>query len=51
MYTLTQIINSIREQRLRFAEHFWIRKNELISHLLLWQPLHGKRYRGRQLKT
>ena len=43
--------NSIREQRLRFVGHCWRSNNELTSELLLWQPLHGKRSRGRQPKT
>ena len=42
---------SIREQRLRFIGHFWRIKSELVSDLLLWQPVHGQRPRGRPAKT
>ena len=47
---IQKITNSIREQRLRFAGNFRRSKNELTSDLLLWQPLHGKRSRGRPSK-
>ena len=48
---IPKLTNSIREQRLRFAGHCWRSKNELTSDLLLWQPLHGKRSRGRPPKS
>ena len=37
--------------RLRFAGHCWRSKNELSSEVLLWEPSHGKRSRGRPRKT
>ena len=37
-------------QRLKFG-HYWISKDEVKSHLILWQPHHGNCSRGRQAKT
>ena len=36
---------------MRFAGHCWRADNELASTILLWQPQHGKRSRGRPAKT
>ena len=44
---IPKISVAIREQRLRFAGHCWRSEGELASDLLLWQPYHGKRFRGR----
>ena len=44
---IPKISVAIREQRLRFAGHCWRSEGELASDLLLWQPSHGKRFRGR----
>ena len=44
-------LQSTREQRLRFIGHCLRSKSELVSVLLLWQPLHGQRPRGRPAKT
>ena len=43
----TQISVAIREQRLRFAGHYWRSECELETDLLLWKPSHGKLVRGR----
>ena len=43
--------NYIREHQLRLAGLCWRSKHELTSDSLLWQPLHGKRSRGRPPKT
>ena len=48
---LPPISVSIREKRLRFAGHCFRNKDELASDLILWQPLHGNRTRGRPSKT
>ena len=44
---IPKISDTIRKQRLRFAGHCWRSKDELASDLLLWNPTHGKRSRGR----
>ena len=48
---IPRISASIRKQRLRFAGHCWRSKAELASDVLLWQPTHSKRPRGRTAKT
>ena len=48
---IPRVTSTIREQRLRFAGHCWRNKNELSSEVILWEPLHGKRSRGRPNKT
>ena len=48
---ITKISKSISMQRLRFAGHCWRSKDEVASDLILWQPQHGNRSRGRPAKT
>ena len=48
---IPRVTATIRQQRLRFAGHCWRSKNELSSEVLLWEPSHGKRSRGRPRKT
>ena len=48
---IPKILVAIREQRLRFAGDGWRSKGELASDLLLWQPSHGKLFRGRPRLT
>ena len=48
---LQKISDTLRTRRLRFIGHSWRRKNEIISKVLLWDPKHGKRKRGRPAKT
>ena len=43
--------STIRQQRMRFAGHFWRNKDELASDVLLWKPAHGIRSRGPPCKT
>ena len=45
------VTETIRKQRMRFAGHCWRADNELASTILLWQPQHGQRSRGRPAKT
>ena len=44
---IPKISKSIRMRKLRFAGHCWRSQDELASDLILWQPHHGKRKRGR----
>ena len=48
---IPRVTLTIRQQRLRFAEHCWRSKNEMSLEVLLWEPSHGKRSRGRPRKT
>lgn len=48
---LVKISEVIKEQRTKFSGHCWRSKEETIHKLLLWEPLHGKRPRGRPTKT
>ena len=48
---LPPISETIRDRRLRFAGHCYRAKTELASDLILWQPTHGRRSRGRPAKT
>ena len=49
--SLEKVSNSLRVRRLRFIGHSWRRKDELISKVLLWEPNHGHRKKGRPLTT
>ena len=48
---IPKISKSICMQRLRFAGHCWRSKYEVASDLVLWQPQHDNRSRGRPAKT
>ena len=48
---LPKITDVIKHQRTRFSGHCWRSKGEVISQLLLWEPDHGKRARGRPART
>ena len=48
---IPDICSSIRHQRLRFSGHCWRSKFELASDVIIWQPTHGKRKRGRPRMT
>ena len=48
---IPKISKSICMQRLRFAGHYWRRKDEVANELIFWQPQHGNRSRGRPAKT
>ena len=45
---LPRLSEKIRGRRLQFAGHCLRRDDELVSKLLLWQPSHGQRLRGRR---
>ena len=45
------VMETIRKQCMRFAGHCWRADNELASTVLLWQPQHCQRSRGRPAKT
>ena len=48
MYLVGYIIsNKIRRRRLKFSGHCLRREDEVDSDLVLWQPNHGTRRRGR----
>ena len=44
---LPKITDKLKIRRLRFIGHCWRRKDEVVSELLLWEPKHGARKRGR----
>ena len=44
---LTPITVVLRQRRLRFIGHCWRSKAEVIQRLILWEPQHGNRKRGR----
>ena len=48
---IPDICTSIRQQRLRFSGHCWRSTLELASDVIIWQPTHGKRKRGRPRRT
>ena len=49
--SLPKLTSTIRERRVRFCGHCWRSKDEIVHQLLLWEPTHGKRARGRPAKT
>lgn len=48
---LPRVSQTIQERRLQFSGHCMRSKSEVISDVLLWEPSHGKRSRGRPAKT
>ena len=40
---ILNITDTIHEQRLRFSGHCWRIKNEVVSDVLLWLPIYGRR--------
>ena len=48
---LPPITKTIQVKRTRYAGHYWRRKSELISNILLWTPSHGRAKAGRPTKT
>ena len=48
---LPKVTDTLKIRRLRFIGHSWRRKDEVISKLLLWEPKHGSRKRGRPAST
>ena len=50
-YRYGNITDTLMIRRLRFIGHCWRKKDEVISDLLLWEPKHGARKRGRSALT
>ena len=48
---LPKVTEALKIRRLRFIGHSWRRKDEVISEILLWEPKHGTRKRGRPTTT
>ena len=48
---LLPITKTIKIRRTRHAEHYWRRRDELISDVLLWAPSHGRAKAGRPART
>ena len=48
---LPKVSTTIRERGLQFSGHCWRSKGKIVPQLLLWEPSHGKRSRGRPAKT
>lgn len=48
---LPKITDTMKMRRLWFIGHCWRRKEEVISELLLWEPKHCARKRGRPATT
>ena len=48
---LPKITDTLMIRRLRFIGHCWRKKDEVIGELLLWEPKHGARKRGRPATT
>ena len=48
---IPRVSATIRQQRLRFTGHCWRSIIQLSSEVILWEPSHGKRSRGRPRKT
>ena len=40
---LPRILTEIRDRCRKFSGHYWRRKNEVVSNLVLLEPKHGKR--------
>ena len=48
---LPSITSIIEERRLRFSGHCFRSKHEVVHQLILWEPKHGSRSVGGQLRT
>ena len=47
---LPPISNIIQVRRLQFAGHCYRSKNEVVNRVILWEPRHGRRSKGRPAK-
>ena len=45
------LTETIKHRRLKFVAHCWRRREEVVHQVLLWEPVHGKRGRGRPCRT
>ncbi len=48
---LPRLSHKLRRKRLQFAGHSFRAKEEAVSKVILWQPSHGQKSRGRPLTT
>ena len=48
---IPRLSSTIRQQWLRFDGHCWRNKEELAGDVLLWEPTHGNRKRGKPMMT
>lgn len=48
---LPKLTDTICHRRVMFSGHCYRSSNEVVHQLLLWEPAHGKRSRGRPAKT
>ena len=48
---MPKVTTTILKRRLRFSGHCWRSNEELIHQALLWHPKHGKRNRGRPVRS
>ena len=48
---LPPIMKTMKVRRTRHAGHYWKSKDELLSNILLWTPLHGQAKAGRPART
>ncbi len=48
---LPRLSAKLRRKRLQFAGHCYRAKDEAVSRTVLWTPTHGRKSRGRPLKT
>ena len=48
---LVQITSVMKEKRARFAGNCYRSQDEVVSHLILWAPKHGKAKVGRPSNT
>ena len=50
-HNLTPITKTIKVWRIRHVGHYWKSKDELISVILQWTPLHGRAKAGQLART
>ena len=48
---LPPVSNVIQVRRLQFAGHCYRSKNEVVNRVILWEPRHGRRSKGRPAKS
>ena len=48
---LPPVSSVIQVRRLQFAGHCYRSKNEVVNRVILWEPKHGRRSRGRRAKN
>ena len=48
---LPPVSSAIQVRRLQFAGHCYRSKNEVVNRVILWEPRHGRRSKGRPAKS